>query len=141
MRTMVTLFCVALLGSMIKNHDCQCRKVEDKETTVWNEKREDVRIVNEEITQLLRGMVRLPDDKPMSDVLVEVFAKSDEQPVRVAACRTGGNGRYCFNKVLAGDYELRFSKVGFKTLCWVVIVAPEDKTKSEEVFPVWMENN
>ena len=55
-------------------------------------------------------MLAFADGTPLADALVEVFTdpkKSEGQ--RVAACRTGPDGKFCFSGLASGKYELRCS--------------------------------
>ncbi|HEV2704923.1 MAG TPA: carboxypeptidase-like regulatory domain-containing protein [Pyrinomonadaceae bacterium] len=68
----------------------------------------------------VHGVVRDANGQPVADVLVEVFDNPDwilqghsESPVqqhRLTACKTGPDGRFCFEDLPAGRYELRASK-------------------------------
>lgn len=65
-------------------------------------------------------MSRDINGKPLGGVLVEVFDKpdwirrglpaSDTEQKRVAACRTGRNGKFCFKRLPPGKYALRLGK-------------------------------
>ena len=62
-------------------------------------------------------MARDVNGAPLNGVLVELFDRPDwiwkEHPSspadqrRIAACKTGPDGRFCFENVRAGEYELR----------------------------------
>jgi hypothetical protein len=74
-----------------------------------------VEMVEERPVKQLRGSVQL-GGKPVS-VLVEVFpetknqssSKVDESQSRVAVCRTGSDGVFCFPKLASGRYQIRCS--------------------------------
>ncbi|MBL8151551.1 MAG: carboxypeptidase regulatory-like domain-containing protein [Blastocatellia bacterium] len=83
---------------------------------------------------------------PVSNVLVEVFDNPDialthnldlktrqEKQKRVAACFTGLDGKFCFNQIPKGSYEVRLSKQGYDPTSVIVNLVKrsakyEDKT-------------
>lgn len=88
------------------------------------------------------------DGTPLNNALVEVFNKPEyllvEQPVnkrgrsnqrRVAVCRTGLDGRFCFFGLPAGKYELRSSSddtgTGWNASQVYVIVNPRTRRKKQ----------
>lgn len=70
--------------------------------------------------KLVRGVVHDVNNEPLADVLVEVFdhpewialnyPASRVKQHRIAACKTGSDGNFCFENLAAGRYELRASK-------------------------------
>jgi len=100
--------------------DCTCIKPEPGETTHWGGN-EEVVIIEKEAYSALRGAVFTGGDTPLAGALVELFTHPEyllsapgvprgrPEQKRVAACRTGRSGRFCFTNIPAGRYELRSS--------------------------------
>ena len=96
----------------------------------------------------LRGTVLRPNGKPFEGALVEVFTHPEylliEKPIakrgrpnqrRVAVCRTGADGKFCFVGLPAGKYELRSSSAdsatGWNASQVYVILSPRSRRKKE----------
>jgi protocatechuate 3,4-dioxygenase beta subunit len=70
--------------------------------------------------KLVHGVVRDANDEPLADVLVEIFdhpewivldyPRSRVEQRRIAACKSGPDGSFCFDNIPTGKYELRVSK-------------------------------
>jgi len=68
----------------------------------------------------VRGVVHDVNGEPLAGVLVEVFdhpewivsnyPASRVEQHRIAACKTGPDGSFCFENIASGRYELRASK-------------------------------
>jgi len=68
----------------------------------------------------VHGVVRDVNDEALADVLVEVFdhpewialnyPASRVEQHRIAACKTGPDGSFCFANIPSGKYELRASR-------------------------------
>lgn len=85
----------------------------------------------------MRGVVREPNGEAMEGVLVEVFDKpksksngqgtSPPKRYRVVACKTGESGKFCFEHIPAGEYELVVSAgVGWNDLHYYIKIKPDD---------------
>lgn len=117
-----TLLTVALVISCEANasrNNCKCGPPEPGETTHYGGN--ETRIFRERRTyKSVRGLVRDENDKPLAGVLVEVFdhpewilsnyPRSRVEQHRIAACKTGPDGIFCFENIGSGRYELRASK-------------------------------
>ena len=96
----------------------------------------------------LRGTVRDPNGNPVKGALVEVFTRPEylliNKPIdkrgrsnqrRVAACRTGTDGRFCFVGLRAGQYELRSSSddtaTGWNVSQVYVVINPKGHRRKE----------
>jgi hypothetical protein len=100
--------------------DCTCRSPEMGDSTRWGGN-EAIVTVEERSYRQLRGKIELPDGRPLQNTLVEIFdkpeyllssvANSENHPEqkRLAVCRTGSDGRFCFRNLRSGIYELRSS--------------------------------
>jgi hypothetical protein len=92
------------------------------------------------------------DSQPLAGVLVEIYDKPEGLLMdwkerertsapqhRIAACVTGEDGEFCFPRIPAGKYELRFSKpIEWNAVSIYVILAPRDaqSTDSELSVPI-----
>ena len=96
----------------------------------------------------IAGKVLLPNEEPVNEAIVEVFnyssSSTDYKAVdaalyykRRAACLTGENGAFCFNKLPPGRYLLRAGTSkpeGMNRIHAIVTVLPKNqKAASEEI--------
>lgn len=118
-------FLVLLLVLVVSNQtaiaDCRCAPPDNRETTHWTGNQAELFVFIEKGTyRELKGKVLTSTDgAPFAGVLVEVFDNPDYllpnhffrrgKQVRVAACRTGSDGKFCFASLPSGRYELRLS--------------------------------
>ena len=126
---------------------CRCPRPRGGETTHWIGNLQTVFLERKPYRQL-RGTVVRPDGKPLKGALVEVFTRPEylliDEPVskrgrpkqrRVAACRTGADGKFCFPNLPAGKYELRSSSddtaTGWNASQVYVILNPRSRSKKE----------
>lgn len=120
---MIKLLAIALmLGCLVNSsfpENCKCTTPAAGETTHQGGN-EIVTFREHRIYKSVRGVVRDVNDEPVEGVLVEVFdhpewllsnppANRMEQH-RIAACKTGADGSFCFENIPSGRYELRASK-------------------------------
>lgn len=128
--------------------DCNCRHVQNGETTHWGGNRE-IEIEQKNPIKVLRGVVK-SSEEPLQGALVEVFRNTEhpsrarsngiqEQPKqsRVAACRTRADGNFCFRHLAPGNYELR-SSIDSGWDVTIVKVAVDEKAGKEELINVSM---
>jgi hypothetical protein len=115
--------------------DCKCNPLKDEETTHWVGNQTHV-LIEKRSYRTLRGIVVRPDEQPFGSALVEVFAdpkKSEGR--RVAACRTGVDGKFCFVGLASGRYELRASSedahAGWDVIKMYVVVNPTSENKKD----------
>ncbi len=140
-----------LLGSsgfvIAQNFTCSPPKTD--ESTHWVGNLEIV-IVEKKSFRQLRGAVVTPNLDPFENALVEVFtnpgylmikAPTDKrgrpEQLRIAACRTGKDGRFSFPDLPPGRYELRSSSedsaTGWNVTQVYVVVNPSGKKKAMRV--------
>ena len=106
--------------------DCLCTKLEKGETTKtgW----QHIILPERPPVSLLQGRVVDPNGEPLADAFVELF----NQGKRVAGCKVGADGRFCFPAISSGKFELRVSQSGFDTVSMAVRVNRKIK-KSENL--------
>lgn len=134
---------------------CDCRAAASNETTraggnEW--------IVYKElgVHRRIEGIVRMPLPELQEEILVEVFDNPDyllcewkpENPNRcmmtpsgdqrrLAACRTGKDGKFCFESIPAGSYELRVSKdQGWSPTHVYLVIDPKDPKSTNKPIKV-----
>jgi hypothetical protein len=136
----MTKLCVILLilllnGSSFPQSDCTCKKAGVDEitygsTVLWP--------LEEQRVKMIHGQVFIAGSTPIlavDDALVEVFtypesvaglklwsAERERKQKRVAACKTGENGEFCFTGLRPGRYELRVSKQGLSVASGVIVL-------------------
>lgn len=117
------LLAVALIASSLVASpcpsNCGCNAPEPGETTHQGGN-EVVTFIERRAYRFIHGVVRDANGEPVPDVLVEVFdhpewirqghPASRVEQRRITACKTGADGRFCFENIPAGRYELRGSK-------------------------------
>jgi protocatechuate 3,4-dioxygenase beta subunit len=121
MRKVAALALLVVVGAPSVLGDCQCIHTKKGETTHWGGN-EMIVIVEKSSHKQLRGSVQMPNGQPADGALVEIFThpeyllselpnaiRNRPEQQRVAACRTGVNGRFCFRGLAKGAYELRTS--------------------------------
>jgi len=121
MGEVIGLLILVVLGVPSALSECQCIHPNKEETTHWGGN-EMVVFAEKNPRKQLRGLVQMPNGQPVEGALVEVFThpeylRSDlpnatrdrSEQRRVAACRTGVRGRFCFRGLAKGTYELRSS--------------------------------
>ncbi len=113
------LACLLIAPSILG--DCKCGPLDKNETTRWGGN--EMIVVKEKGSfRKLQGRVQMFDDRPLENALVEIFdhpdylldtshSRGDGPPEqkRLGACRTTGDGKFCFRDLPPGKYELRSS--------------------------------
>jgi hypothetical protein len=108
--------------NIMATDDCKCVSAAPSETTRWGGNREMVVIEEQETYRAMRGEVIDWSGAKIPNVLVEVFdhpegllldypqrKEAQLKQRRIAACKTGAAGRFCFSGLPKGTYELRCS--------------------------------
>ena len=146
-RIFLALIFLILLSVSAPSQIDRCSPIEKKETTHWVGNLEMV-FVEKRVFGRLQGLVVTPDGGLLKNALVEVFTKPEylliEKPVdkrgrsnqrRIAACRTGINGRFSFPNLPPGSYELRSSSddtmTGWNVTQIYIVVNPRVRKKSD----------
>jgi protocatechuate 3,4-dioxygenase beta subunit len=101
--------------------DCKCNRPERGETTHWGGNQVVV-FVEEKSYRKIQGTIEMNDGRPLENALVEVFdhpeylleqsssfKKDHPEQRKLAVCRTGADGKFCFRHLRSGKYELRSS--------------------------------
>lgn len=124
--------------------DCKCGQVKKDETTHWGG---NMRIEMEQKNpvKIVCGVVQ-NGKKPVRGALVEVFANSEsalrepsngtqEEPkeTRVAACRTGADGKFGFRNLATGKYQLRSSIGPGWDVTFVNVAVDTKKGENEQI--------
>jgi hypothetical protein len=92
-----------------------------------------------------------PTGEPLDGILVEVFDNPEallevgadlmsleRKQKRVAACKTGNDGRFSFDFIPPGKYEVRYSAQGFETKPVFITLKPFSKRASRKKLKVMM---
>jgi hypothetical protein len=108
--TLRTVACLSFLALPITSR-AECRKAQDNE--VPNGANELIALREQKIRGLF-GTIFLPNDEPAEDVVIEVYSLHGYEDYsvttrtkRLAACVTGGDGRFSFPELKPGRYLLR----------------------------------
>ena len=145
LRSLAILAAVTLTASPPVLSNCRCTKALPQETTRYGGNTSLV-FVDDKPYSALQGVIEYQVGGRVGDALVELFdhgeyltqEKSDErknQPkqTRIAACKTGPDGKFCFRHVRPGRYEIRSSiGSGMNVSSMSVIVDPE-KGRSKSI--------
>ena len=138
----IVMLLLSSLGVSYHQNDCPCVAPEPNETTHQGGN-EVITVIEKKTYKSVRGVVRNVNGEPMEGVLVELFDKpewirkdhssSPEDQNRIAACKTGPDGKFCFENIPAGEYELRGSKdSGWNPSHILVKVDPYDPKASDK---------
>ena len=135
-------FC--LPAALLAQLPCSCTKAKDNELTEGGQN--PTAAVLPGTYAELEGVVSDSSGEPLESALVELydnpeagafFKKGDKPPKgeqkRVAACRLGPDGDFCFKKLAEGDYELRASLKEYDCAVFLVRVRPGEKGTSRPV--------
>jgi hypothetical protein len=151
MKLFVIIFILSCLGSLFQKEACKCSQPPLEAKTSWGQ--ENVIIKQDQPLKFLHGKIVVSSgETPLAGVLVEVYdkpealllswkereARKDKQR-KIAACVTGEDGEFCFDKIPAGKYELRCSKpIEWNCTSVYVIVDPKqrDSLVSKIVVPM-----
>ena len=87
----------------------------------------------------IKGKVVAPNEEPVEGALVEVFnddgstrTPTSQKQQRVAACRVGEKGKFCFNGLKPGKYILAIGHQGFNITFFSVTLNPSHKKSSNK---------
>jgi protocatechuate 3,4-dioxygenase beta subunit len=133
--TLISLILVSLLSG---NSQCDCKTVPTNETSHGAN---EFILLSELKVNRIAGRVLLPDGEPENEAIVEVFnyssSSTDYKDVdsalnseRRAACMTGENGAFCFNKLPPGSYLLRAGtrkSAGINQIHAIITVLPNNQ--------------
>ncbi|HEX6187839.1 MAG TPA: carboxypeptidase-like regulatory domain-containing protein [Pyrinomonadaceae bacterium] len=124
-----TLLLLFLASAFYQKNTCTCIKPAAEEATYWSSG--EVTMNDDKVYKTVHGVIQYPDGKPMPDALVEIYNKPEnvlrswkglkQKPIRqkrIAACKTGTDGKFCFTNIPSGKYELRTSKSSEMCCAW-----------------------
>lgn len=134
-----------LLISWLSLQDCNCKSVEKNRQAekAWM----SVVLAGEQKLAVANGKVIESNGDPLASVLVEVLShpapvkrKSGEivkkTPVRVEACETAEDGKFCFKELKPGKYELRLSRKSFNTVSIRIELVNQTSQSTSEMILV-----
>jgi len=151
MKLFVIIFILSCPVGFFQKEECKCSQPPPGAKTSWGQ--ENVIIKQDQPLKFLHGKIIVSSgEKPLAGALVEVYdkpealllgwkereARKDEQR-KIAACVTGEDGEFCFDKMPAGKYELRCSKpVEWNCTSIYVVVDPKQNNgmASQIVVPM-----
>ena len=137
MKSLVILAASILAPATLAMADCRCAESPTSETTHYGGNM-SVIIVEKTPRSIVAGMVK-NSAGPVAGALVELFdhgeyltqdksRESEQRPkqVRIAVCKTGPDGKFCFPHLPAGNYEIRSSfDLGWDVTSVSVVVDPQ----------------
>jgi hypothetical protein len=133
--TLISLILVSLLSG---SSQCDCKKVPTNEISHGAN---EFILLSELKVNRIAGRTLLPDGEAVNEAIVEVFnyssSSTDYKDVdsalrnkRRAACMTGENGAFCFNKLPPGRYLLRAGtrkSAGINQIHAIITVLPNNQ--------------
>src|SRR5215813_8920703 len=134
----MTLISLILISFLSGSSQCNCKTVLTNEAP--HGANEFILISGIKVNRIA-GKVLLPNEEPVNEAIVEVFnyssSSTDYKAVdaalyykRRAACMTGENGVFCFNKLPPGHYLLRAGtrkSVGINQIHAIITVLPKNQ--------------
>jgi hypothetical protein len=144
-------FLLAFSGNLSAKNHFGCMKAKPAEKTIWQHER--ITTFRFKPYKEFRGVVLDAAGRGVIEALMEVFThpehlfikdypeskKAEAKQRRVAACKAGINGEFCFPNLPAGKYELRISREGFKVACISLVIAPQSRKSSGRPIKVTLE--
>lgn len=146
-----------LSGNPASPQNCGCANVPDTEKTHSAYSHGHIVYSKARTVRSFDGVVIFPkgmrpEGESIPETLVEVFTDGEvlvmgnspeammrrEKQKRVAACKTGDDGKFCFDDLPSGKYELRCSKVGFEPVSYIINYKPDRKGGSKKMIEVEM---
>jgi hypothetical protein len=133
----------ALLGSASSSvvGDCKCVRPQEGETTHWGGNM-SIELEQKSTLKIVQGRVENVG-KPLRGALVEVFESDGhilrgsggerQEQKRLAACRTSGDGKFCFKNLPSGTYEVRSSIDSGWDVTHVVVTVDAKKGKNDKL--------
>ena len=140
----LSVFIMMLAGNHFNFYECKCRRVPESETTYQGQAH--IVVSDERIVNKFRGIVSF-NDEPAPEALIEVFddpevvllkyspeiEKRRKNQRRIVACKTVEGGKFCFDDLPSGKYELRVSKSGFSPVSYIINFNPHHQSLSKEI--------
>ena len=118
-KLLTVILMICCLAKASRPDRCKCAAPAAGETTHQGGN-EIVTFREQRAYRSVRGVARDANDDPLEGVLVEVFdhpewilsnyPASRVEQHRIAVCKTGADGSFCFENIPSGKYELRASK-------------------------------
>ena len=128
---------------------CQCAELPqsqtlDNETTRWGNN--NIVVLDSGARKTIEGMVCYIEGAPVEGALTEVYLdesvegrKWEYSSKRIAVCKTKSNGRFKFDSLPVGKYEVRCSLNGYQTVSFVhVTIVSDEKSLNTEQLNVFM---
>jgi hypothetical protein len=149
-----TFLILSSVSTMLCAPNCKCHKPEPNESTHWVGNQYII-IRKPGAYKAMRGVIVTPNGGSLEDALVEVFTRPEyllassgvnshgrDRQRRVAACKTGTDGKFCFLGLPPGKYELRASsddtRTGWNVSHVYVVLNPHSRRSQREEIRVEM---
>lgn len=150
----VIFFSISVTSAILGQGNCT--RPQKGETTHWEGNQHPIAFEEKPYRKLF-GVVEFPGGGPIKGVLVEVFTHPEDTPQwmsdvtegkskqrKVAACRTGTDGKFWFSNLAPGRYEVRLSYGSYDPTTvfdvMSVIVEIDPKKGQPKGISVWMHN-
>ena len=147
MKIIATLLLLISVNLPPRQPNCRCKKASDAESIHWGN--DPVQYSGDVAVKSVRGKVMLPDGEALGDALVAVFDKPAEEIYvyrldsgkRLAACKTGKDGSFCFAGLRPKKYVVcaSSSRVELKAVCRSVKLVPAGRRGSKRGLSFMLE--
>jgi hypothetical protein len=136
----MSLIATFLVISTMILHSCEdeCKKIKNpKPTKSWMSV-----VLSETYTvKVLQGKIVDSNDKPISKALIEVIKISENGKGKIIyICQTQESGKFYFNKLKQGKYEIRVSLEGHDRTSVKVTVSKEATSSENIIVPMKVSN-
>lgn len=141
---------ITLNNPVIEKHNCECKQASANELTRTGGN-EQVTIIERKVFKIIHGTIETYSNSQI-ETLIEVFDNPEHLRLnypesvtqrkpqkRIAACKSGKDGSFCFDEIPPGKYELRLS-IGpeWNVTSVYIVVNPRNKNSTGEKLSVPM---
>jgi hypothetical protein len=133
---LVTALLLSHWANAVSLSQCQCTPVSADEVT-GDSGNVEIVVTEKRTLKSVHGKTCDPNGTILEGVLIEVY--TDAHFKRIAACKTGADGKFCFKHIPAGKYRLIGSMPsGMNNITILIKVNPKSRKSSKKRLEINM---
>lgn len=133
---LVTALVLSQWANAVSLNDCRCTPVSADEVT-GDSGNVEIVVTEKQTLKSVHGKTYDPNGTILEGVLIEVY--TDAHFKRIAACKTGADGKFCFKHIPAGKYRLIGSlPSGWNAITIFIRVNPKSRKSSKKKIDIMM---